>query len=50
MVGYSPNREHQLSGSALGFAGATSGAVSRALTQPLDVLKIRFQVSSPCLI
>jgi solute carrier family 25 (mitochondrial thiamine pyrophosphate transporter), member 19 len=46
MVGYSPNSEHHLSGSELGFAGATSGAVSRALTQPLDVLKIRFQVGT----
>ncbi|XP_065350398.1 mitochondrial thiamine pyrophosphate carrier-like [Cloeon dipterum] len=44
MVGYSPNSEHHLTGSQLGIAGATSGAVSRALTQPLDVLKIRFQL------
>jgi hypothetical protein len=45
MVGYKPEKETQLFASEQALAGAVTGAVSRALSQPLDVLKIRFQVS-----
>lgn len=43
MVGYSPN-EKDLSYAAHTAAGALSGIVTRACLQPIDVLKIRFQV------
>ena len=44
MVGYDPLEKVHLSATEHAFAGAVSGAVSRACIQPLDVLKIRFQV------
>ncbi|XP_048761778.1 mitochondrial thiamine pyrophosphate carrier-like isoform X2 [Ostrea edulis] len=44
MVGYTPEKETQLFASEQALAGAVSGAVSRALFQPFDVLKIRFQL------
>lgn len=46
MVGYRPEVDHRLNEAQLGVAGAASGAMTRAACQPLDVLKIRFQVSS----
>ena len=45
MVGFEPSRSRKLSKSELSIAGATSGLVTRVALQPLDVLKIRFQVS-----
>ncbi|KAL3876861.1 hypothetical protein ACJMK2_034644 [Sinanodonta woodiana] len=44
MVGYNPELERQLTKTDHAIAGAFSGSVSRALFQPLDVLKIRFQL------
>ncbi|XP_071507771.1 mitochondrial thiamine pyrophosphate carrier-like [Diadema antillarum] len=45
MVGYSPaERRRQLTKLEYGLAGAASGAFTRAVLQPLDVLKIRFQL------
>lgn len=49
MVGYTPEKETQLFASEQALAGAVSGAVSRALFQPFDVLKIRFQVRVHCI-
>ena len=46
MVGYNPQNEVELSHKEFALAGALSGAMSRVLAQPLDVLKIRFQVLS----
>lgn len=43
MVGYKPG-EQQLTSWEYWAAGASSGFVTRGLTQPLDVLKIRFQL------
>ncbi|XP_050718513.1 mitochondrial thiamine pyrophosphate carrier-like [Eriocheir sinensis] len=43
-VGYKAEKQDQLSPWDHAFAGAASGAISRALLQPLDVLKIRFQL------
>lgn len=45
MVGYDPSQSVQLSQREILLAGGLSGAASRAVGQPLDVLKIRFQVS-----
>ena len=45
MVGFTPEKHHNLTPRDHGIAGAVSGAVTRAVVQPLDVLKIRFQVS-----
>lgn len=45
-VGYKAEKQDQLSPTNHACAGAVSGAVARAVLQPLDVLKIRFQVSS----
>lgn len=45
MVGYNESESHQLSKFWQGIAGMSSGVVTRALLQPLDVLKIRFQVN-----
>ena len=44
MVGYTPGAELDLSRRQYALVGATSSAVARVVAQPLDVLKIRFQV------
>ena len=43
MVGFSAEKEF-LPGYCYPIAGAASGSANRALIQPLDVVKIRFQV------
>lgn len=43
-VGYKAEKQDQLSPTNHACAGAISGAVARAVLQPLDVLKIRFQL------
>lgn len=45
-VGYKENQDDQLTPGDHAVAGAVSGMVTRALIQPLDVLKIRFQVNA----
>jgi hypothetical protein len=45
MVGFDAEAKKKLSKGDYGTAGAISGAVTRFLCQPLDVIKIRFQVS-----
>ena len=45
MVGYNPQTEASLSKQEYAIIGATSSAVARAISQPLDVVKIRFQVT-----
>ena len=49
MVGYDPEIK-ELSKLEHGAAGATSGVITRMIAQPLDVIKIRFQVDlyRPC--
>jgi len=47
MVGFDPN-ERELSRYTHVAAGALSGIFTRTLSQPLDVLKIRFQVGNHC--
>ena len=44
MVGYIPEVEVNLSKREYALVGATSSAISRVVSQPLDVIKIRFQV------
>ena len=46
MVGFSPRDERRLKLGLNDFviAGSVSGSVSRVVVQPLDVIKIRFQV------
>lgn len=44
MVGYDPTSTVHLTQLSHGLAGAASGVVTRAVSQPLDVLKIRFQL------
>jgi len=44
MVGYDPHIK-ELPQLAYGLAGALSGLLTRTISQPLDVLKIRFQVN-----
>lgn len=44
MVGYDPEGK-ELPQFAYGVAGAVSGFMTRAVSQPLDVLKIRLQVN-----
>lgn len=43
MVGYDKQHE-KLTQFDFAFAGGTSGCITRAVCQPLDVLKIRFQL------
>ena len=45
MVGFHPERR-QLTKRDYSIAGASSGFVTRMVSQPLDVLKIRFQVKA----
>jgi solute carrier family 25 thiamine pyrophosphate transporter 19 len=45
MVGFDPEAKKKLSKGEHGAAGAISGALTRFLCQPLDVIKIRFQVN-----
>jgi hypothetical protein len=44
MVGFDPEAKKKLSKGEYGIAGAVSGTLTRFLCQPLDVIKIRFQV------
>lgn len=44
MVGFDPESKKQLSKFDYALAGALSGVFTRATCQPLDVLKIRFQL------
>ena len=44
MVGYNPETEASLSKQEYAVIGATSSAIARTISQPLDVVKIRFQV------
>ncbi|XP_063920061.1 mitochondrial thiamine pyrophosphate carrier-like isoform X1 [Zophobas morio] len=44
MVGYSKYRQRKLTQLDYLIAGAGSGVITRMITQPLDVLKIRFQL------
>lgn len=44
MVGYDENASKRLTDSEYAIAGAAAGGLTRALTQPLDVIKIRFQL------
>lgn len=44
MVGFDPKNKEQLSSLQCGFCGASSGVITRVVVQPLDVLKIRFQL------
>ncbi len=43
MVGYDPNKK-DLTSSQILIASTTSGFIARFLLQPVDVIKIRFQV------
>lgn len=45
MVGYNPE-EYKLSTRDYASVGAICGFVSRVVCQPLDVIKIRFQVQN----
>lgn len=45
MVGFDPGRkEKSVSSLQCGLCGAVSGVITRVVVQPLDVLKIRFQL------
>ncbi|XP_074648799.1 mitochondrial thiamine pyrophosphate carrier-like [Tubulanus polymorphus] len=44
MVGYDPTSDVHLSESEQAAAGAISGVITRAIAQPLDVVKVRFQL------
>ncbi|XP_071450726.1 mitochondrial thiamine pyrophosphate carrier-like [Hetaerina americana] len=44
MIGYDPSSERKLKNTQHAVAGAVSGLLTRAICQPFDVLKIRFQL------
>lgn len=44
MVGFDPQAKDHKSNTDRFLAGAFSGLITRAVVQPLDVLKIRFQL------
>lgn len=46
MVGFNEAASKRLNDAEYATAGATAGGLTRAITQPLDVVKIRFQVMS----
>lgn len=50
MVGFEPTQEKiaALPSYAHSIAGASSGIITRCIAQPLDVVKIRFQVFISC--
>jgi hypothetical protein len=43
MVGYDPEKK-DLTNTQILIASATSGLISRVILQPIDVVKIRYQV------
>lgn len=45
MVGYDPKKK-ELTNTQILIASSTSGFIARFLLQPIDVVKIRFQVRS----
>lgn len=45
MVGFDPSKHQSLSKFDFIRAGCISGSFGRARVQPLDVIKVRFQVS-----
>jgi len=47
MVGYDTEKENRIAHNGHGAAGILSAILTRYLAQPLDVLKIRFQVRIP---
>lgn len=48
MVGYDPKADgRNISSFEVAVAGSVSGLVTRVMISPLDVIKIRFQVSFP---
>ena len=44
MVGFHPDDQRELTKTEHSVAAAGSGVITRGLIQPLDVIKIRFQV------
>lgn len=46
MVGYDESAFKRLDDTEYAVAGAISGGLTRAISQPLDVIKIRFQVAN----
>lgn len=45
MVGFDPSRvEKGLTASQCGICGSIAGVITRVIAQPLDVIKIRFQL------
>lgn len=45
MVGYDENVSKRITDTEYAAAGAAAGSLTRCISQPLDVIKIRFQVS-----